>query len=148
MHAHLQAIARAYLVLTFRGGLDPSIEVKAKGHDADGDGVDVTLTEARRYRYHRKIERNGRSSREAKKVHGYICQVCDFDFGAKYGKLGVKYIEAHHLKPLSQLAEGVPVSLSIKDDFAVLCANCHRMIHKKDAPTDLGGLRLLIRASK
>jgi 5-methylcytosine-specific restriction protein A len=145
LRSTLQAMARAYLALTFRGGLDPSFEIKADGQVTDGDGVEMSLTEARRYRVHRKIERNGRASRDAKKIHGLVCQACGFDFAEKYGQLGAGYIEAHHLKPLSQLVEGVPITFSIKDDFAVLCANCHRMIHRSEAPLDLERLRLLIR---
>jgi 5-methylcytosine-specific restriction protein A len=150
LHLHLQELTRAYLALTFRGGLDPSIEVKSDDSpdDADEGSGTMTLMEARRYRYHRKIERNGRAGRAAKKHHGYVCQVCGFDFGSKYGKLGAKYIEARHLKPLSQLVEGVPVAFNIKVDFAVLCANCHRMVHKKGGPSDLEELRRLIRPAK
>jgi hypothetical protein len=38
----------------------------------------------------------------AKKKHGFLCQICKFDFGRAYGPLGEGYIEAHHLSPLSE----------------------------------------------
>ena len=77
---------------------------------------------------------NQRLAQEAKRVHGYVCQVCGFDFYEFYGELGSEYIEAHHLIPLSQLPENARVRLSPQDDFRVVCSNCHRMIHRRDAP--------------
>ncbi len=47
-----------------------------------------------------------------------------------------EYIEAHHLVPLSFYAEDEIPELSPRDDFAVVCANCHRMLHRGDAPED------------
>jgi hypothetical protein len=37
--------------------------------------------------------------------------------------------------------EGVAVTYDVAADFAVLCANCHRMIHKSDDPSDLNKFR-------
>jgi len=130
----LSEIIKAYFTLTHRGGLDPSPEID--GDDAD-DEESIALTEIRRYRLHRKIERNQKASKEAKQIHGTICQVCGFDFTEKYGDLGQGYIEAHHLKPLSTYEEGVPIQLNPKSDFAVLCSNCHRMIHRTEDPSDV-----------
>jgi 5-methylcytosine-specific restriction enzyme A len=50
-----------------------------------------------------------------------------------YGEIGAGYIEAHHLTPFSEL-KGRPTQLDPKTDFAVLCPNCHRMLHKKSPP--------------
>ena len=63
-------------------------------------------------------------------ANGFIdCTVCEFDFERRYGKHGHKYMEAHHLKPVSQLSpEGETVTA---DDLALICANCHRMVHRK-----------------
>ena len=82
-------------------------------------------------RKHERIERNYKLSSDAKKVHGYRCQACDFDFTEVYGILGHEYIEAHHLVPLATI-QGKRVSLDPKKDFAVLCANCHRMVHRSE----------------
>jgi 5-methylcytosine-specific restriction protein A len=54
------------------------------------------------------------------------CEVCDFDFGETYGHLGDGYIEVHHVLPLH--ASG-PTTTRM-DDLALLCSNCHRMIHR------------------
>lgn len=56
-----------------------------------------------------------------------VCEVCSFDFAARYGELGDGFIEAHHRKPVSQLTEGEKTRL---DDLALVCANCHRMLHR------------------
>lgn len=57
-----------------------------------------------------------------------FCQACGFDFSATYGPLGEDYIEAHHTVPVSQL---VPGSQTRVEDLAMVCANCHRMLHRR-----------------
>jgi hypothetical protein len=54
-----------------------------------------------------------------------ICEACEFDFEQRYGKLGSGFCEVHHTKPL---AEGERVTSLA--DLAILCSNCHRMIHR------------------
>ena len=123
----LQRIVRLYRLITSRGGVNPL-------DTPDGGSSFGTLEEKRNYRYHRVVERNRKLALEAKRIHGYVCQVCHFNFEKKYGRLGIEYIEAHHLTPISELPEGERVELSPKNDFAVVCANCHRMLHRKGAP--------------
>ncbi|MCK5043730.1 HNH endonuclease [Candidatus Pacearchaeota archaeon] len=58
------------------------------------------------------------------------CVVCGFDFSKIYDGHGEGYIEIHHLEPVSVGS----VSQDIKDALrkvVPLCANCHRMIHRK-----------------
>ena len=57
------------------------------------------------------------------------CEVprCGFDFEAVYGDLGHNYAQVHHLQPLSDRTMPGKTSL---DDLAVVCANCHVMIHR------------------
>jgi 5-methylcytosine-specific restriction protein A len=135
----LLSAVRAYRALTFRGGVN---EVSEAG-SADDEGLSpaASLIEIRRYRHHKRIERNPGAAKAAKKHHGTRCQVCEMDFGERYGTLGQGFIEAHHLKPISQLEEGVPVEFDVATDFAVLCSNCHRMVHKMDNPSDINALR-------
>lgn len=54
------------------------------------------------------------------------CEVCTFDFGKAYGTVGDDYIEVHHVLPLH--ASG-PTKTRLTD-LALLCSNCHRMIHR------------------
>jgi 5-methylcytosine-specific restriction protein A len=137
----LRDAVRAYRALVFRGGLDTDVEVDS----VSGDPSAVeTLTEIRRYRMHARIERNSRAIREAKKHHGTRCQACGMSFSEVYGRIGEGFIEAHHLRPIATLEEGVPVEYNVGSDFAVLCANCHRMIHKTENPSDIAALRLFL----
>jgi 5-methylcytosine-specific restriction protein A len=55
------------------------------------------------------------------------CEVCDFDFAEFYGDRGRGYIECHHVEPLHVGGER---ARTIRD-LALLCSNCHRMIHSK-----------------
>jgi 5-methylcytosine-specific restriction enzyme A len=55
------------------------------------------------------------------------CEVCGFDFAQKYGARDKGYIECHHIEPLHV---GGEKARSVKE-LALLCSNCHRMIHTK-----------------
>ena len=71
-----------------------------------------------------------------KSLSDYKCEVCKFDFKKHYGEIGDQFIEAHHLKPIS--AGSTKNSL---EDIALLCSNCHSMIHKKNPPFTLSELK-------
>ena len=101
------------------------------------------IVETKRYVRHSKIERNTKASSEAKKVLGTECQGCGLKFEKVYGRRGVGFIEAHHKIPLSELKEGQSVSMDPKQDFAVLCSNCHRMVHKGNSVLSIEQLRNL-----
>ncbi len=79
--------------------------------------------------YVTKYERNPKNRAAAIKIHGCHCAVCGFDFAKVYGELGKDFIEVHHIKPLFSLTE--EVTINPETDLTCLCANCHRMIHKK-----------------
>jgi 5-methylcytosine-specific restriction enzyme A len=52
------------------------------------------------------------------------------------------------LKPIAELEEGIAVHYDLADDFAVLCSNCHRMIHRSADPSDLAAFRALVQSNK
>ena len=54
--------------------------------------------------------------------------MCDFDFHNFYGELGKGFIEAHHRIPLSDIDGESKTELK---DLALVCSNCHRMLHRK-----------------
>ena len=113
LRADLQTIVRAYRALTYRGGIDAEVDSQSDVAEEFGIPADASVTETRKYVYHRKIERNRTAARQAKKFHGTRCQVCALDFGERYGDLGKGYIEAHHLRPIATLEEGVPVKYDV-----------------------------------
>jgi 5-methylcytosine-specific restriction protein A len=123
-----------------------SIDEKlAERFDSVVNGWPETVIERRRYRLHASIERNPRAAALAKRQHGLQCQACDLNFVDRYGPLGEGYIEVHHLRPLASLSDGDEVTYYVASDFAVLCANCHRMIHRQPEPSDLNALRAALR---
>lgn len=58
-----------------------------------------------------------------------VCEVpgCGFDFLKMYGKLGAGYAQVHHLRPLAKYKKEEETRLV---DLAIVCANCHAMIHR------------------
>jgi 5-methylcytosine-specific restriction protein A len=141
LRADLQNVVRAYRALTYRGGVEGEIEAQSDVADEFEIPPQTSVLETRKYVYHRKIERNRTAAKNAKKFHGTTCQACDLSFGKRYGDIGEGFIEAHHLRPIATLNEDVPVRYDIASEFAVLCANCHRMIHRTKDPSDLEGFR-------
>ena len=99
--------------------------------DAEEDEIGLDAEDLRRIREHKRIERNRMLAAKVKKVQGYTCKACGFNFEAVYGDIGADFIEAHHLLPFSQLTGDV-VHLDPNKDFSVLCSNCHRMIHRTE----------------
>lgn len=56
------------------------------------------------------------------------CEACGFDFSIKYGEIGAGIIEVHHKKPVHTLKPGDTTKVQ---DLALLCANCHRVVHSR-----------------
>lgn len=81
-----------------------------------------------------KSERDARLKNAAIKIHGTSCQGCGFNFGLIYGKWGKGFIEVHHLHPLGDNETAERITNPVKD-LIVVCANCHRMIHRKKGIT-------------
>lgn len=75
------------------------------------------------------LQRNGR----------LICEVpgCGFDFRQVYGELGALYAHVHHLRPLAEYSGSTPTRSS---DLAIVCANCHAMIHRGGECRELSAL--------
>lgn len=84
------------------------------------------------YKLH-KIRERDRKIVEAKKKKiiqetGELkCEACGFSFELTYGEIGSGFIECHHLTPLSNFEVNKKTTLN---DLALLCSNCHRMIHR------------------
>jgi len=83
--------------------------------------------------YGKRYERSPINRKKAILFHGLTCNVCDFNFETTYGARGADYIEVHHVKPISTFTEEQHVDP--KTDLVTVCANCHRMMHRK--PNDI-----------
>jgi len=99
------------------------------------------------FRVHRTRERNPalvkKRKQAALKKSGFLrCEVCGFDFQKVYGDLGKSFIECHHTVPVSELKPGARTRLK---DLALVCANCHRMLHRGGETLTIKVLRKILR---
>ncbi|UPG89503.1 DUF3578 domain-containing protein [Luteibacter aegosomaticola] len=102
--------------------------------------VEPQFEDSGRKKLHYRIERNKKLANDVKEALGFTCQACGFNFEEAYGELGKGFIEAHHLTPISTLVPG-KVQLDPRQDFAVLCSNCHSMIHRSEFVSDIAAFR-------
>lgn len=111
-------------------------------------GYDEEFPEGREVeRRHKLKERNQAIIKKAKelfkKQHGRLyCQVCGFDFYSNYGEIGFDFIEGHHTLPISELKTEVKTKVK---DIALVCSNCHRMLHRKRPWLLMSELKKLIK---
>ncbi|WP_327144696.1 HNH endonuclease [Nocardia sp. NBC_01327] len=96
---------------------------------------------------HRRRERDAKLRN--KKVAEFLrandrifCEICEFDFELVYGVHGKGYIECHHVVPLHVSGE----TKTRTEDLVLLCANCHRMIHRQSRWLQPAELRDLVKA--
>lgn len=85
-----------------------------------------------RYKKHRSLERDSRivkskKIKRLKKTGKLQCDVCSFDFKEMYGEIGEGFIEAHHSVPVAELGGKRKTRES---ELALVCSNCHRMLHR------------------
>ena len=73
--------------------------------------------------------------------HRLPCEVCGFSFLARYGEHGADFIEAHHRVPVSELTEETENRV---EDLAMVCANCHRMLHRGERSLSIPELKALL----
>jgi 5-methylcytosine-specific restriction protein A len=100
-------------------------------------------------RIHQARERNAALIKKKKvdvlsKTGRLACEVCKFDFQQMYGEHGLGFAECHHLKPISKLMPGEKTRMS---DLAIVCANCHRMLHRGSDWPSVSELKSLLKKS-
>jgi 5-methylcytosine-specific restriction protein A len=116
-------------------------------HDEDDEEDDGATEGKLLTRVHKQRERNSklakRKKAQALKAFGKLeCEVCHFDFAVMYGgDLGAGVIDCHHKTPLSELKPGAKTKLS---DLALVCPNCHRILHKGTKTISLENLTAAI----
>jgi predicted HNH restriction endonuclease len=95
---------------------------------------------------HTSFERNAALIKGAKNlainINGKLqCEICNFDFFEVYGELGKDFIEAHHKVPLSEMRKAVTNTVQ---DIALICSNCHSMIHRRKSWLRIDELRNIV----
>jgi 5-methylcytosine-specific restriction protein A len=99
------------------------------------------LTREHRIRERSSSLRNRKITRAFEQTDGLRCEACGFDFSQMYGDIGSRYIECHHIKPLAELRPGTKTRLA---DLAVVCANCHAMLHRGTGTRTVEQLRAVV----
>ena len=121
----------------YRGAAPP-----AQGLEDDDLGATEGQTKKRlvtHRRRERRLRRMKIESFKAQHAGSLFCEVpgCHFDFERVYGALGKDYAQVHHLLPLAKMVGPATTTLQ---DLAVVCANCHAMIHVGGECRSLGDL--------
>ncbi|MBG9817565.1 HNH endonuclease [Bacillus safensis] len=109
---------------------------------------DIGFVEGKKkLRQHIIRERNPLVIKQAKETlkkqhdNRLFCEICGFDFYETYGEIGEDFIEGHHTIPLSEMDEGHSTKV---EDIAIVCSNCHRMLHRRRPWLSKDQLKLLI----
>jgi len=85
------------------------------------EGKQRLITHLARERNRDIVNQKKSNAIHGKKLH---CEVCGFSFIARFD---VEFIECHHIEPISESDERE----TTLDDLALVCPNCHRMLHRK-----------------
>jgi 5-methylcytosine-specific restriction protein A len=133
---HDDPVRLAKVVETIRAGITEAerlgvtygaVEVDDGADGAEATEGRITTVMHQRRERSRKIVESKKAA--ALKALGILrCEACAMDFASRYGARGAGYIECHHTRPVETLGDGTPTKLA---DLALLCANCHRMVHAK-----------------
>lgn len=108
-------------VLGLQAGIPVEGIRQARSPEARTEGGDKVYISIKR-------ERDPKLRKDALAIHGLDCMACGFNFERTYGALGTGFIEVHHVVPLSEAGKS---KTDPATDLIVLCANCHRMVHRE-----------------
>lgn len=126
---------------------NPALRQQLQTVEEDEQTANDTVSEGQiLYKYHKVIERHPsivqKKKEQALKRFGRLsCEICEFDFISFYGELGKGFIECHHRVPLASFKQSKETSL---DDLALVCANCHRMLHRNIDTMSVETLRSIV----
>ena len=141
LRADLQTMLGAYRALTYRGGIDADVETQTDVVDEFGQPANTSITETRKYAYHRKIERNRTAARQAKEVSWHTLSSLRSEFCRALRGNWQRLYRSPSSKAHCDFGGGRDGTYDIAADFAVLCSNCHRIIHRTEDPSDLAGFK-------
>ncbi len=102
--------------------------------DAESDQDDDAFTEGRLItRLHARRERakdlRSRAIKSARKSGQLRCAACGKIEISHLGVAAESMFEVHHIRPLSSLVDNKTQTTRVRD-VAILCADCHRIIHR------------------
>jgi HNH endonuclease len=143
------AAAAAQLKARFDSVAVPAIK-ELRELEPDLEAKDLSGPEGRvLIKTHRVLERNQvlvKKKKEAvlEATGALACEACRFDFLKTYAELGRGFAECHHLTPLALLTESTQTRM---EDLAIVCANCHRMLHRGKQRKTIAQLKDILLAS-
>ena len=135
--SRLSSVARAIIAAG-----PEATEAPAEDGDSEAVGGSILMRVHRGRERSRKLA-NRRKENALKEQGALICEACGFDYERVYGERGRGFIECHHTRPLHTLVAGSRTRLQ---DLALLCANCHRMVHSARPWLSVEELRGILRA--
>jgi 5-methylcytosine-specific restriction protein A len=108
--------------------LEPTHQIEDRQFVDDAELYIESAEGREELRRHIHRERSSNLVSEFKRrLSNFSCSICGFNFEMAYGELGRKFIEAHHVNPVSAMRDGDRTRLS---DLIPVCSNCHRMLHR------------------
>ena len=93
------------------------------------------VVESRKRRLLERLERWG-ACRQLIRSKGYRCEACEWSIEEDEQEVWGSSFEFHHFGPFHELRENETRVVCIQD-FAVLCASCHRAIHRTELVSDV-----------
>ncbi|WP_240500647.1 HNH endonuclease [Pseudomonas putida] len=122
-----------FTVNAIRGAVErPCKELQILARENEPDIMEAeegrVLTRLHRYRERSRALVERKKKRVLIKQGCLKCEACGFDFETAYGPIGKGIIDVHHTKPVHTLRLGETTKLT---ELALLCANCHRILHSK-----------------
>jgi 5-methylcytosine-specific restriction protein A len=89
--------------------------------------LDVICQSAKQLTYHLKCERDIGNREHVIQIQGTNCFICGFNYAHTYGEdIAKDFIDIHYIGNNNPEEE-----LDFSKDFIPICANCHRMLHRK-----------------
>ena len=88
-------------------------------------------------------ERNPKARAACIAKFGVQCSVCELVMADLYGEIAEAYIHVHHLKGLAEI--GKEYLVDPETDLRPVCPNCHAMLHTRNPPLEIDGLRERLR---
>jgi len=116
---------------SFKGSFNPKIREQIEEITLEHYNEEMGCLEGKEklvLKFHLNRERSSEIVRSKKaRAEELICECCEFNFEVKYGKIEADFIECHHKIPI---CEGQRITK--EEDLALVCSNCHRMLHRKN----------------
>jgi hypothetical protein len=129
--------------------VEPKLPAQLQPSSSSGSAQNTSaVTEGReKLAIHIERERNPKIIKQKKKrilseTGKLSCEVCKFDFVSLYGDLGKGFCEVHHKNPLAEVDNETQTSL---EDLAIVCANCHRMIHRSQPMMSIEQIKSILK---